>query len=266
MRIQQPDSGELGASHSLRTHRGDSWRPKRDVVRQRRSASVQYVRHGLSHVQWRIAAATQAYWLLGGSPIWLRPRRIASSGSLRLLWLRPESACDPRLLRPWLDDPGHDPAVLADLAVTGEPELLVGRKAPLNRNPAGTEPAPAGYPLTVPPPRPAMRSNAPVRPGQLPECLAISGPCPLEQIGCHHPRAFLPHHVTLPPVYTPPGGTARGRPVSRRRGVCTTDRPNDPSAGSCRGSWKRPWRLTMESSVSTGRVASAVLDRRRRGR
>ena len=37
---------------------------------------------------------------------------------------------------------------------------------------------PPGYPLTVPPPRPAMRSNAPVRPGQLPERLAISGPCP----------------------------------------------------------------------------------------
>ena len=29
-------------------------------------------------------------------------------------------------------------------------------KPPLNRNPAGTEPAPSGYPLTAPPPRPAM--------------------------------------------------------------------------------------------------------------
>jgi hypothetical protein len=28
----------------------------------------------------------------------------------------------------WLDDPGHDPAVLADLAVTDEPELLIGRQ------------------------------------------------------------------------------------------------------------------------------------------
>ena len=32
----------------------------------------------------------------------------------------------PRLLCPRLDDPGHDPAVLADLAVTCEPEFLVG--------------------------------------------------------------------------------------------------------------------------------------------
>src|SRR5919204_6092278 len=31
-----------------------------------------------------------------------------------------------RTLRPRLDDPGHDPAVLAEHAVTGEPELLIG--------------------------------------------------------------------------------------------------------------------------------------------
>src|SRR6202040_1713699 len=76
----------------------------------------------------------------------------------------------------------------------------------------------------------------------------------------------FPHHVALPPgIYTARGANwaARGRPVSRRRGVCITDRPNDPSAGSCRGSWERPWRLTMESSASAGRVASAVLDPRR---
>jgi hypothetical protein len=30
-----------------------------------------------------------------------------------------------------------------------------------------------------------------------------------------------------------------------------------------RGSWERPWRLTMESSASAGRVASEVLDPRR---
>src|SRR5512146_196684 len=83
------------------------------------------------------AAAAPGVLVLGGSPIWLRPRRITSSGSLRLLWLRPESACDPRLLRPWLDDPGHDPAVLADLAVTGEPELLVGRQGTVDQESGG---------------------------------------------------------------------------------------------------------------------------------
>ena len=31
-------------------------------------------------------------------------------------------------LRGWLDDLGDDPAVLADLAVADEPELLVGRQ------------------------------------------------------------------------------------------------------------------------------------------
>src|SRR5262249_42931232 len=40
-------------------------------------------------------------------------------------------------------------------------------------------------------------------------------------------------------------------------------RPDDSSAGSCRGSWKRPGRLMMESSVSAGRMAPAVLDPRR---
>jgi len=42
--------------------------------------------------------------------------------------------------------------------------------------------------------------------------------------------------------------------------------PERSGAGSCRSSRKRPWRLTMESSASAGRVAFAVLDRRRRGR
>src|SRR5215475_12940549 len=51
-----------------------------------------------------------------------------SLGRLRLAWLRLEPAFDPRFLRPGLDDPGHDPAVLADLAVTNEPELLVSRQ------------------------------------------------------------------------------------------------------------------------------------------
>jgi hypothetical protein len=36
-------------------------------------------------------------------------------------------------------------------------------RAPLNRKPAGTAAASSGYPSTVPPPRPAMRSSAPAR-------------------------------------------------------------------------------------------------------
>ena len=81
---------------------------------------------------------------------------------------------------------------------------------------------------------------------------------------------LLPSAPRLPPpgIYTARSANwaARGRPVSRSRGVCITDRPDDPPTGSCRGSWERPWRLTMESSASAGRVGSAVLDRRRRGR
>src|SRR5579862_9303981 len=57
-------------------------------------------------------------------------------------------------------------------------------------------------------------------------------------------------------VYTPPGGrTGRfaGAQFHRRRGVCITDRPNDPNNGSCHGSWKRPWGLTTESIRAAGR-------------
>src|SRR5207237_7407679 len=45
----------------------------------------------------------------------------------------------------------------------------------------------------------------PVRPGQLPERLAIPGPRPCEQIGCHHPALLpAPPPSYLRPVYTPP--------------------------------------------------------------
>src|SRR5256885_610645 len=45
----------------------------------------------------------------------------------------------------------------------------------------------------------------PVRPGQLPERLAIPGPRPRQKIGCHHP-ALLPSRTPsyLRPGYTPP--------------------------------------------------------------
>src|SRR5512132_3785562 len=45
--------------------------------------------------------------------------------------------------------PGHDPTVVADLAVADEPELLVGRKSTVVENPAGTAPASSGYPSTA---------------------------------------------------------------------------------------------------------------------
>jgi hypothetical protein len=35
-------------------------------------------------------------------------------------------------------------------------------------------------------------------------------------------------------------GRLAGAQVSRRRGVCTTDRPNDPSAGSCLAQQEEP--------------------------
>ena len=72
--------------------------------------------------------------------------------------------------------------------------------------------------MTVPPPRPAMRSNAPVRPGQLPERLAISGPRPREQIGCHH-LALLPFRTT----------PASARYIHRpRRELCGSRAPSFP--------------------------------------
>src|SRR5262249_57610564 len=64
------------------------------------------------------------------------PGHIARSGSSRVLWPRPESACDPSpttLAR----RPGQDPAVLADLAVTGEPELLVARQGTVEQESGG---------------------------------------------------------------------------------------------------------------------------------
>src|SRR6185312_10102374 len=69
-------------------------------------------------------------------------------------------------------------------------------------------------------------------------------------------RAFLPHHVALAPgIYTARGANwaARGRPVSRHRGVCTTDRPDDPPTRSCRSSWKRPWKVD-DGIVRIGRA------------
>src|SRR5215831_4647291 len=70
------------------------------------------------------------------------------------------------------------------------------------------------------------------------------------------PRSFLPHHVIPPPgIYTAHAANwaARGRPVSPCRGVCTTDRPDDPPTRSCRSSWKRPWKVD-DGIVRTGRA------------
>src|SRR5205823_6037705 len=75
------------------------------------------------------------------------PRSTASSGARRA---RPADRLPgvwPRLLRPRLDDPGHDPAVLADLAVTGEPELLVGRQGAVEEEPGGHRPGVLGVSL-----------------------------------------------------------------------------------------------------------------------
>jgi hypothetical protein len=54
--------------------------------------------------------------------------------------------CGVRSLGRRLDDSGHDPALLADLAVTSEPELLVGRQGSVEKEAGGTEPASSGYP------------------------------------------------------------------------------------------------------------------------
>ena len=76
-----------------------------------------------------------------------------------------------------------------------------------------------------------------VRLGQLPERLAVPGPRPGDQVGCHHfhPRATsLPQIVPLP-VQTPAGPrnwALAGRPVSRRRGVCLGRRPGRSGPGT----------------------------------
>jgi len=117
----------LGGGHSDRDDHGDRWSGANPL-------GLIYLTAADPCIRW-----PRRHECLCGrpTPVWLRPRRIASPRSLRLLWLRPESACDPRLLRPWLDDRGHDPAVLADLAVTGEPELLVGRQGTVEQESGG---------------------------------------------------------------------------------------------------------------------------------
>jgi hypothetical protein len=220
------------------------------------------------------AAAAPGVLVLGGSPIWLRPRRIASSGSLRLLWLRPESACDPRLLRPWLDDPGHDPAVLADLAVTGEPELLVGRQGTVEQESGGHRAGALRVSLDGPAAqtrdevkRTGAARSAPGTPRHL-RPVPVPVPVTADRLSPSCAPSF-PHHVTLPPVYTPPGGRTRRLAAAQFPGAAVYAPPTArtiraPDRAAAAG--KRPWRLTMESSASAGRVASAVLDRRRGGR
>jgi hypothetical protein len=202
--------------------------------------------------------------VLGGSPIWLRPRRIASSGSLRLLWLRPESACDPRLLRPWLDDPGHDPAVLAHLAVTGEPELLVGRQGTVEQESGGHR---AGA-LRVSLDGPAAQTRDEVKRTGAARS-APGTPRHLRPVPVRANRLSPSCAPSFPPVCTPPGGRTERLAGAQFPGAAVYALPTArtiraPDRAAAAG--KRPWRLTMESSASAGRVASAVLDRRRRGR
>src|SRR4051794_24146628 len=59
------------------------------------------------------------------------------------------------------DQLDHDPAVLAIWRSRVKPSRSYVESAPLKRKPAGTSPAPSGYPSTVPPPRRAIRSTAP---------------------------------------------------------------------------------------------------------
>ena len=73
-----------------------------------------------------------------------------------------------------------------------------------------------------------------VRLGQLPERLAVPGPRPADQVGCHHPH---PRVTSLGTGSHVPSSldTGRGanwavgaRPVSRRRGVWIVDGSDDP--------------------------------------
>jgi hypothetical protein len=82
-------------------------------------------------------------------------------------------------------------------------------------------------------------------------------------------RAFLPHHLALPPgIYTARGRTGQlaGAQFSSAAvyALPTARTIRLPDRAAAAGN--DPGRLTMESSASAGRVASAVLDRRRRGR
>jgi len=97
----------------------------------------------------------------------------------------------------------------------------------------------------------------PVRPGSAPGTPRHLRPVPGRADRLSPSCApFLPRHLALPSgTYTARGANwaARGRPVSRRRGVCITDRPDDPSAGSCRGSGEQPWKVD-DGIVRIGRA------------
>jgi hypothetical protein len=101
-------------------------------------------------------------------------------------------------------------------------------------------------------------SPSPWRSSSALHLLPASSPPVRPQSGsaCSVPAASAPS-----PRHRDHGG--RARPVSRSRGVCTTDRPDDPPPDRAAAAGNDPGRLTMKSSASAGPVAFAVLDRRR---
>src|SRR5262249_6572720 len=103
----------------------------------------------------------------------------------------------PALLRPRLDDPGHDPAVLADLAVPDEPELLIGRQRAVEQEPGGHPTRLLRLRLDAPPAHPRDELT---RPGE-PRAGTARAPVPL------------------------PGKEARDAPVGRARPGFLVRRP-----------------------------------------
>jgi SAM-dependent methyltransferase len=82
-----------------------------------------------------------------------------------------------------LDDPGHDPAVLADLTVTGEPELLVGRQSAVVEEAGGHRPGGLGVSLDRPP---AQARDEIERAGERCRSHALA-PVPLTDIAARDP-------------------------------------------------------------------------------
>ena len=92
---------------------------------------------------------------------------------------RPSSGC----LRRWLDDFGDDPAVLADLAVGDESQLVVGREGAVEQEAGRNRTGRFGVALTLPPPRPAISQRARAPPWRRPAAVPVPTVAAIRQLG-----------------------------------------------------------------------------------
>src|SRR5215472_5607698 len=107
-----------------------------------------------------------------------------------------------------------------------------------------------------------MRSNAPVRPVSSRNASPSPARARESRSTVTILRAFLPHHVALPPVYTPPGGRTGRLAGAQFPGAAVYALPTArtiPAPDRAAAARSDPGRLIMESSISAGRVAPAIL-------